>query len=372
MGQRTRVGLYSPYVPEHTGGGERYFFSVAESLSTFADPVVLVRPMSSYENMTKVREKYEQVFHINLSRVRFIPTSLGTSSSILQKFAETLQFDVMYYLTDGSFFFSGARKNIAHIQFPFTFSQHGIINRVKLAQWSVKNTNSLFTKNIIERAWKTKVQHIHYPFVDTSIFVPGEKEKIILSVGRFFTGEKSGLHCKRQDVMVKTFKKMIDQDQLKGWRLVLIGSVDPGEDNMEYAASVSQLAKGYPIKIFHDTSFEMLLQYYQHASIYWHAAGYGIDQRKYPTKVEHFGISTLEAMACEAIPVVVNRGGLPEIVQHGVNGFLCEDQDDFISYTRKLIESSVLRKKLASAGRERTSEFSRARFDATLKEMICR
>lgn len=371
MGQRTRVGLYSPFVPEHTGGGERYFFSVAESLSSYADPVVLVRPMVGYENMSKIREKYEHAFHVNLSRVQFIPTSLGTSSGVLQKIAETLHYDVMYYLTDGSFFLSGARKNIAHIQFPFTFQQQGMLNRVKLAQWSVKNSNSLFTKQVVEHAWQTKIQYVHYPFVDSTQFTPGEKEKIILSVGRFFTGEKSGLHCKRQDVMVKTFKKMIDIDQLKGWRLVLVGTVDPGEDNAEYAASVAKLAKGYPIKIFHDASFETLLQYYQHASIYWHAAGYGIDQRKYPTKVEHFGISTLEAMACEAVPVVVNKGGLPEIVQHGVNGFLCEDQEDFISYTRKLIESSVMRKKLAVAARERTSEFSRARFDATLKEMIC-
>lgn len=371
MGQRTRVGLYSPYVPEHSGGGERYFFSVAESLSSYADPVVLVRPMGGHENMDGVREKYEQAFHLDLSHVQFRSTSIGSTSSVLQKLIETTGFDVMYYLTDGSFFFSGARKNIAHIQFPFTFLQHGMLNRVKLAQWSVKNSNSLFTKQIVERAWQTQIQYVHYPFVDTQTFTPGDKEKIILSVGRFFTGEKSGLHCKRQDVMVKTFKKMIDMDQLKGWRLVLIGTVDPGEDNVQYAASVAQLAKGYPIKIFHDASFDMLLQYYQHASVYWHAAGYGIDQKKYPTKVEHFGISTLEAMACEAVPVVVNRGGLPEIVHHGVNGFLCENQDDFMSYTRKIIESPTMRKKLAAAARERTYEFSRKRFDATLKEMIC-
>jgi len=371
MGKRTRIGLYSPYVPEHTGGGERYFFSVAESVSSYAHPVVLVRPMPGYEDMKRVREKYERAFHLNLSRVVFQPTLLGTRKNVIQKIAETSQFDVMYYLTDGSFFLSGARKNIAHIQFPFTFAQKGFVNRMKLTQWNIKNANSMFTKECIERSWKTQVQYVHYPYVDSSVFTPEKKEQIILSVGRFFTGEKSGLHCKRQDLMVRMFKRMVDEKLLEGWRLILIGTIDPGEDNNAYAQRVAHEAKGYPIKIFHDASFEMLLQYYQHALVYWHAAGFGVDQYKHPTQVEHFGISPLEAMACGAVPVVVNKGGLPEIVQHGINGFLCETEEDFLKYTRKIIDSSRLQKIFSNAAQTRAQEFSRERFDATLKEMLC-
>ena len=46
-----------------------------------------------------------------------------------------------------------------------------------------------------------------------------------------------------------------------------------------------------------------------------------------PSAQESFGLAALEAMACE-VPVVASRvGGLPEVVEDGVCGFLCEPSD---------------------------------------------
>lgn len=46
-----------------------------------------------------------------------------------------------------------------------------------------------------------------------------------------------------------------------------------------------------------------------------------------PSSEESFGLSALEAMAC-AVPVVVSRvGGLPEVIEDGVTGFLCGPDD---------------------------------------------
>jgi N-acetyl-alpha-D-glucosaminyl L-malate synthase BshA len=46
-----------------------------------------------------------------------------------------------------------------------------------------------------------------------------------------------------------------------------------------------------------------------------------------PSDEESFGLAALEAMACE-VPVVATKvGGLPEVVTHGVDGFLVEPRD---------------------------------------------
>lgn len=46
-----------------------------------------------------------------------------------------------------------------------------------------------------------------------------------------------------------------------------------------------------------------------------------------PSDLESFGLAALEAMACE-VPVVATRvGGLSEVVEHGVDGYLVEPRD---------------------------------------------
>jgi N-acetyl-alpha-D-glucosaminyl L-malate synthase BshA len=42
-----------------------------------------------------------------------------------------------------------------------------------------------------------------------------------------------------------------------------------------------------------------------------------------PSAQESFGLAALEAMACEVPVVASNVGGLPEIIEDGVSGFLC-------------------------------------------------
>ena len=42
-----------------------------------------------------------------------------------------------------------------------------------------------------------------------------------------------------------------------------------------------------------------------------------------PSAQESFGLAALEAMACEVPVVASNVGGLPEIIEDGVTGFLC-------------------------------------------------
>src|SRR6202165_4563688 len=45
------------------------------------------------------------------------------------------------------------------------------------------------------------------------------------------------------------------------------------------------------------------------------------------SQLESFGLAALEAMACEVPVIATNVGGFPEVVEHGVDGFLVEPGD---------------------------------------------
>jgi N-acetyl-alpha-D-glucosaminyl L-malate synthase BshA len=46
-----------------------------------------------------------------------------------------------------------------------------------------------------------------------------------------------------------------------------------------------------------------------------------------PSELESFGLAALEAMACEVPVIATNAGGVPEVVEHGVDGYLVEPGD---------------------------------------------
>jgi N-acetyl-alpha-D-glucosaminyl L-malate synthase BshA len=41
-----------------------------------------------------------------------------------------------------------------------------------------------------------------------------------------------------------------------------------------------------------------------------------------PSELESFGLAALEAMACQVPAVATRVGGIPELIEHGVSGFL--------------------------------------------------
>jgi len=83
-----------------------------------------------------------------------------------------------------------------------------------------------------------------------------------------------------------------------------------------------------------------------------------------PSEMESFGLAALEAMACEVPPIATRVGGLPEVVTHGVDGFLAEvgDVKAMAEYATRLLENPSLHAEVSQAARQT----ARKRFCASL------
>jgi len=357
-----KVCLYSPYIPKHFGGGEKYFFTVAQVFAKKSLVYIAISsstPVSPQQNL-RLKKLYEEFLGEKLNKnINFIASPLGTNSNFFSKLLWTKQFDTMYYATDGSLFFSLAKQNVLHIQIPFTNTHSSFLSRIKLNNWSVKNTNSKFTKKVIEKSWQTKIDYIHYPVIVEEINVDLEKkEKIILHVGRFF----KQLHSKRQDVLVSIFAKL----KAKDWKLVLVGTAE----DKDYFNEIKEMVKGLDIEIKTRISRKQLLGWYKKASIYWHATGFGVNANSNPEKVEHFGISTVEAMSYGCVPVVINKGGQKEILKGELKKWLWNDKSECVALTRKLIKSKNLLKQEQIKAKQRAQEFNYKKFEDKLWKMV--
>ncbi|MCW4053073.1 MAG: N-acetyl-alpha-D-glucosaminyl L-malate synthase BshA [Candidatus Bathyarchaeota archaeon] len=74
-----------------------------------------------------------------------------------------------------------------------------------------------------------------------------------------------------------------------------------------------------------------------------------------PSKDESFGLAALEAMSCQ-VPVIASRvGGLPELVSHGVDGYLTGvgETEELAKYSLKILKDSRLQEELGKNAREK-------------------
>lgn len=196
---------------------------------------------------------------------------------------------------------------------------------------------STFTQDWVTQLWG-RDSEIVYPICENMLQKGTSKEKIILNVGRFF-GPGGDSHHKKQEVLLESFIEMTDLHE-KGWELHFAGAIARSTEAMEFALSLVMRAKGYPVYFHFSAPFDELKILYNKATIYWHATGYGIDERKHPEQHEHFGITTVEAMSAGVIPVVIKAAGQLDTVVPGKTGYLWRTQDELKDQTRFVSEMS--------------------------------
>jgi N-acetyl-alpha-D-glucosaminyl L-malate synthase BshA len=155
----------------------------------------------------------------------------------------------------------------------------------------------------------------------------GGCEKLVIHVSNFRP-------VKRTDAVIRIFKRIREHVNA---RLVLVGEGPELDRTLRVAreigvsAQVDSLGEQDQVQALLSVSDVMLL----------------------PSEQESFGLSALEAMACE-VPVVASRvGGLPEVITDGETGFLHppDDLDGMAASAVRLLTDDALHARIVQAGR---------------------
>lgn len=262
-----------------------------------------------------------------------------------------------------------------HKTFPWANDGASIRKRVRRAyanwewrkvfeRYQVAMVNSEFTQKYTRQWWGIDSQVIYAP--TESDFNVVNKENMLLSVGRFATSGTS----KRQLELVTAFKELKSEyANLKHWSYYSVGGLGDSPRDHDYFKQVGSLASECEAHLISNIDRAELKQLYEQAKIFWHAAGYGEDDTN-PQLMEHFGIVTVEAMAAGCVPVVVAKGGQPEIVEHEVSGFLWNTPEELKEYTMLLVRDKELQERMSESARARARFFSKEMFIKRFMEAI--
>jgi glycosyltransferase involved in cell wall biosynthesis len=366
------VAVYSPYWSTF-GGGEKYVLLLAEALSTLPD----VRVALLATDPTVTIEALTRFANADLSAVEFRRiTSVGDG---------TRGFDCAVLQSNFRRYPSSARRTVQLLQVPYAPITPGSvvskalggdlkeslkdISRAGLMRAARRDAdlvvaNSVFVQRAVERSFGVRSEVLHPPIQDLAL--PGVgKKKIILSVGRFFAGLYNE---KRYDVLASAFRRM--SVELPGWEYHIAGSARDDRSTRALLEGLAGENGGVPLVLHPNIPFDGLRQLYNEATIFWHAAGYGVDEALHPERVEHFGMTTVEAMSAGCIPVAVNRGGQREIITHGLDGYLWDSLDDLQALTAGIALGAAPGEALRAAARERARAFFPDRFRARVGELF--
>lgn len=339
-----KAAIYNPYL-DTLGGGEKYTIEFAKVLADLGFDVDI--EWSDPEVLGKLSTR----FGIKL------PKNIKVVSDIKRG----LDYEICFWVSDGSIPMMRARKNIIHFQVPFNdVDGKSLLNKMKLFRVNKIVCNSEFTKKNIDKEFGVD-SIVIYPPIENELFKPKRKENIILYVGRF----SNLLQSKRQDILINSFKVLYDSG-LKDWKLILAGGSEVGSNTN--IVKLKEIIDDYPIEIIESPSFTKLQDLYGKSKIFWSASGYNVDEEKNPKNVEHFGMTVVEAMSAGSVPLVVNKGGHGEIISSGKNGFLWHNEMELIELTKDLIKTKGLIKKLSDSAKLDSIKFSKKEF----KENVCK
>jgi glycosyltransferase involved in cell wall biosynthesis len=347
------------------GGGEKYLLAMAEVISR--SPAYRVELLTVDPALTK--ERFATYFGLDLANVDLVcePDTAAHLRSI----------DISIIASNFRSFGLKAKKNVYVLHTPYaSLSLTALAARV--LRGSVKQAakdvfrkrlfrdarhadlalvNSGFAQQALRRLHHIPVQ-VLYPSID-DFASDRAKRPVIVSVGRFFRGLYND---KRQDVLIDAFKLLCDRHPHSSLEYHLLGSCSSDAASQSYLGELRRRAQGYPVVLHPNAPYTEVAEFYQEGTVFWHAAGFGVDENAHPERVEHFGMTTVEAMSARCVPVVINKGGQKEIVSDGKSGYLWNTPDELVEHTAELLANAERRMQMADAARTRAGEFDNEHF----------
>lgn len=341
-----KVALYNPYL-DTLGGGEKYTLSL---MNIFANLGYEINIFWDKNLNKEIKNRFSFSF---IDKIKWLP-NIFWNSSTLKTLGTLRTFDYFFYVTDGSYFFSGAKKNFIYAMIPDKkLYSLKLINRLKLSNYNFI-THSLFTQKWLKRFGITS--RVIMPYLDDKLINQNitfsKKEKIILSVGRFFPH----LHSKKQDLIIKTFRDLKNKfKKFADYKLILVGGLM--KEDKKYFKELKKLTKNDSSIIFKpNLPLYELYKLYELSDYFWHFTGYGVDEEKYPELVEHFGITPLEAMASGCLTFCYKAGGPKELIEDNENGYLFTNTNELINKMIKIDFDEHLKEKIINNGKRFVKE----------------
>lgn len=341
-----KIGFYDPYF-DSLGGGERYVLTLASHWSKSHTVDVF---WDDADILTKAQDR----LGIDTSSLHSVP-NVFAGKSVFKKIFTSSKYDCIFFLTDGSIPTSFAKRNILHFQVPFA--------RIPLSSWKMSRfsavvCNSEFTKTHLDARIGASASVIYPPVEAVPASKKIQKEDIVLSVGRFSPN-------KRHDALIDAFRSFIQKKAWKSWKLVLAGGVLPSDH--EYFMELKGRAIGLPVTFLPNGTHAELDEAYNKAKIYWHAAGYHATT---PAAMEHFGITTVEAMSAGVVPLSYKAGGQVEIITEGKNGMLWTNVEELVERTETILRNMKAYTQMVKGAKATVVRFSKKKFLQAYDELL--
>lgn len=346
------IGIFIADIEFRTGGSESYFAGLLVTLQKLYDNaefevLTTCTPKNHRLDEYTLTERLSKTYGVPVhSRFRIVRNPIKITGALTVLLAYkwmhrySVKFDVLFNCSRNLMTFK-AKKNVSVMHFPMqSWTSTRIARRMPFLRpiarlldqkwrenFDVFLCNSRYTEKHLKKIWDIPERKIIvvYPPVRMIGETLVEKKRQIMVCSRIEPSKS--LH-----ILVKAFESL----RMSGVKLVVAGA--KLHEDEAYYQDILKIAGDSDVTFCLNPSRNELEALYRESIIFWHAKGFETEEDAHPDLLEHFGITTVEAMSAGCLPVVIDKGGQQEIVDEGRNGFKWKTVDELLEKTRTVLE----------------------------------